>query len=354
MKKNIFICHRPYHILRSCDFIHRERNPEAFNVLITFDVKLAGKDIYQRFSNNNIFYSSFDEVINISSMAVPSIKNIRLFYSYCKNRRKEYRTYIQNHFNADSLYFFSDDEIDIQLLVGLFLENKKKSLKSVLVDEGMVTYSKRTHNSSWKYRLYSKIVTRTIGLKYFNYIGAYGSSNFYNHSIANNPERAFFKQPIDKMPLLSEEVCEKFRKRINVSFYSHYYYLYITTHLTPFEKEKKVINEIKKILAKYGINLYFKLHPQQDEALYKAVYSNDFFIDKSYPVELFYGKKAIIGGIGSSSIYNAVLQGYNAMDLSLLFDSKDLSFASMYGWLDITTIDSYQSFEKQIQIILNN
>lgn len=353
MKKNIFICHRPYHILRSCDFIYRNTDTNTLNVLISFDVKLSGQDVYQRFSKNDIFNSLFDEVIHISRAKVPPVRSFLSFYKFCKNKRREYFSYIRKHLNPDELYFFCDDEVEIQLLIGLFLENKKDSLKSILVDEGMVTYSHRTHNSSWKHVLYIKLITKIIGLKYYNSKGAYGSSNFYNYSYANKPDKAFFKQPINQMPVISEQLCTTLRNRINFPISPNNYYIYVTTPITPFDKEKEVIYGIKNILSKYGIPIYLKLHPQQDEDFYKSVYSNEYFIDKSYPIELFFSSSSIVGGIGSSSIYNAVLQGYNAMDLSLLFDKKDLSFVSLYGWLDITTIESYEAFEKLLKIMIN-
>lgn len=127
------------------------------------------------------------------------------------------------------------------------------------------------------------------------------------------------------------------------------YFLYITTTATPFEKEKEVLEHIKPILDKYNVHLFIKLHPQQDESKYGKMFEGLDFIDKSYPVELFFSSKAIIAGVGSSSLYNASLQGYYSMDISPLFGKTEIGIGSDFEWIKIPVAESYESFEKQIK-----
>lgn len=186
MKKKVFICHRPYHILRSCDIVRRDNDKDVINVLIDFDVKIAGKEEYQRFDSNKIFYSLFDEVINIGRNQPPSITKIHSFRNYCKVKRKEYLPIVKMHSDADVLYFYCDNEVEIQLLLGMFVDKAKKVQKRILVDEGLASYVTWRRHASLKTQLFIRVLCKTIGIRNFNWKWAYGKSTFYNQSLANS------------------------------------------------------------------------------------------------------------------------------------------------------------------------
>lgn len=354
MKKNIFICHRPYHILRCCDIISKGI-PDEINVLIVFDVKVAGKNEFQRFETNKIFYSSFDEVIELDRVKEPSLRDVFGFIRCCINRKNKYIPIVKKHSDLDSLYFFCDNELEIQLLVGLFIKNAKPSLRSILIDEGMVTYSRNTYTASKWVVLYSKLVTFLLGIKRFNTAWAYGASSYYNKSLANEPSRANFREPIEKLLPLSDDICRLFRSKLTSSIVipdNKAYFIYVSQPIKVMEKkEVELIKRMASIASKNDIEFFIKLHPMQDEKTYIEEFGNSMMIEKSYPIELFYSSRVIIGGTVSSSLYNASLQGYKALDLAPLFDMPELGISKSFDWISIKSISDFKMFENVIKDI---
>lgn len=348
MKKNIFICHRPYHILRSCDIINRNYQTGYYNVLITFDVKMAGGLSYQRIKTNEIFYPVFNEVVEYGRGDIPSIKSPTSFFRYCKHKNKEFHDTVIKHSDADTLFFFSDVEVDVELLVGLFINNKQKDILSVLVDEGTATYSTVTHHATRKFKLYSRMVLWLMGLRFFNWEWKYGGSSLYNYSMANMPEKAFFRPPVEKLPVLSEELCAKYRNLLMdkvIIDENKPYFIYVSAYYISFEREVSVIKQTVSMLNRFNVAFYIKPHPLQDETLYKPYQFDDYILEKGYPIELFYGKNAIIGGYNSSALYNAAIQGYRVIDMSPLLGST----GEAEGPFPIPVAYSFEMFETLLQ-----
>jgi len=354
MKKNVYICHRPYHILRCCDMISK-RNHDEINVLIVFDVKVIGKNEYQRFETNKIFYTSFDEVVEMERVKGPSLHDILDFIRCCRERQKRYIPIVKRHSDLNSLYFFCDNELEIQLLVGLFIKQAKSPLESTLIDEGLVTYDTDTYNASKWAVLYSKLITYLLGIKNFNTAWAYGASFYYNKSMANEPSRANFRKPIEKLLPLSDDICRLFRGKLKSSVVipdNKPYFIYVGLPIQKGEeREIDLINRLMSITSKYNIEFFVKLHPMQDENPYLKEFNASIMIEKSYPIELFYSSGVIIGGIHSSSLYNASLQGFKALDLSPLSDMPEFGISQIFDWISIQKVPDFEIFE---DIIKNN
>lgn len=359
MKKNIFICHRPYQILRSCDMIARSYESGYHNILYSFDVKLSKKNQFQRFEVYDIFYSYFDEVTELQRVITPSVRALPEFYRVCKNKRKEYLPLVEKHLDADNVFFFADCELEVELLVGLFREKSPTTLNSILVDEGLVTYSDPDHRYSWKRKIWLKMFSAIAGLKYFNHVWRYGISNLYNKSLANNVEKAiYFHPPVDQLPPLSEKTCSDIRSKITSKYVPDYqkpYFIYADTYEKPFEEDLPVIELLREVLQRNDMNFYIKLHPQQNEEQYRKHFGDNVLLEKGIPVELFFSKKAIIGGTISSSLFNASLQGYKAMDFSYLFPAESrklwgqMPITEQFDWIDIPKIYDIETFERLIR-----
>lgn len=348
MKKNIFICHRPYHILRSCDIISWHKLNDDQNILIVFDVKVAQKKEYQRFNTNKIFYSSFSNVIEMERVNEPSLHNLIAFIKCCLERMRRFKSIAKSYDDIDGLYFFCDNELEIQLLISMFLKENRHPIKRVLVDEGMVTYSKYTYNTSWLVKFYTKIVTTILGLRLFNYTWAYGASLYYNFSLANNPQRSNFRKPIEQLQPISDKICEEFRKKLSLTIKipeKAPYFIYVSQPIKEIEtRENDLLCKLIEITSQYNVPFFIKLHPMQDENKYLAKFGSEVMIEKSYPVELFYGEKVIVGGTGSSSLFNASLQGYKVLDISPLFRASGIGINSDFKWVNIPVVDSLESF----------
>ena len=360
MKKNVFICHRPYHILRSCDIIKNEKDPEEINILINFDVKLAGHELYQDFTSNNIFYSTFNEVVNMTRLKPPTLKSIFSFINYVKDRNNNYLPIVKKHSDLNNLYFFCDNETEIEIIVSMFSERSHTLEKKILVDEGMATYCKGNHSKpSNKSVLLSKIVTRLSGLKCFNYTGRYGDSQLYNYSLANNPEKAFFHHPIEKMHALNDDICEYYRSKLgkyDTISNDNYYFIYVSTNITediPLETEIKVMRDIQLRLKELSIDFYIKLHPQQNESAYFDNFDKKTFIEKGLPIELFFTKRSIIGGVGSSCLFNASLLLYHAVDVSSILGVTSQGLTNNYDWIEISAVKNMDDFIILMNTIIN-
>ncbi len=352
MQKRVFICHRPYHILRSCCIINDNKD-EATNVLITFDVKKLGENSFQRFKTNELFYSSFNQVVELPRTIVPNRRSILEYLKYCGDKQRQYKDLVGGLSDISEVYFFSDDEIEIQLLVDLILRKNEGSIKSVLVDEGVATYLVAGRQASKQYKLYSKFIAFVLGMRHFNYSGIYGKSNLYNYSLANNPEKASFHHPIEKMPPLSEGFCSKIRKGIegfsNIGSDSHYV-IYVGTYLNQIDRELQLINQINAFCSSRYIPFFIKLHPLQEVKTYKDYSSS--MIDKGYPIELFYSTKSIIIGSVSSALYNASLLGCPTFDISSLLGEKEKGVADSLSWTGIINATSMTMLENQINSII--
>ena len=361
MVKNVFVCHRPYHILRSCDIITKLEFNSSYNVLITYDVVQENGVKFQDFKSNNLFYSFFDEVIKVSRVNLPNHRNTLKTIKTYKSLRLEYGDLVSKHYDADSLYFYSDAETEIEIMVGLFWEHKKRYFRSILVDEGLATYSKSDHShASLKGRLYLKSLTALAGVRYFNYSSLYGKSRMYNYSLANNPDKACFRKPIGKLTPLSAELCSSLRAQLSDKYElmdKRLYFIFVGSYDKTLNSDIPVIEGLKSVLDNYGIFFYIKLHPVQNEALHKEYFNKISFIDKGVPIELFFGKNIILGGTCSSSLYYAHIQGLPSFNISPLYKEGELTFDNnlqTIGWADIPEVFSFEDFEGHIKALIAN
>ena len=348
--------------MRCCDIIRSNYAEGCVNILFTYDVKIEKQSEFQRFDSNSVYSSYFDKIVNMARYSLPSVKNFAKLYKFCKERRRDYDIYANTCKDADTIYFFADNELEIVLLVGLIKEKANPSLLCILVDEGLVTYSKTDHKQSWKIMIWMKLFTVVTNLKYFNLYFSYGSSNLYNLSLANYPERAiYFHNPVKYLPPLSEELCMNIREKIrdkNVPDYNYPYYIHIGTYEKSFFDDIPVIREIQSILKAIGVKFYIKLHPQQNESLYQEYFEEGVILEKGYPVELFMGHNSLIGGTISSSLLNASLQGYSAIDISGLYPIEkrkawvQMPITEQFEWINIYSANSYNQFKSIVYSFL--
>ncbi len=362
MNKNIFICHRPYHILRCCDIINNDNSQNVENILFVFDVKLADKNIFQRFETHTIFYPFFDKVEELPREIPPRLRHFKDFIRFCKKTRKEYIPFVDKYNGPDKIYFFADNELEIQIMVGLFLEKSSSSMKSILVDEGLVTYSDNDHKKtkSWIRKIWLNVLFRLSGMHYFNSELIYGSSNLYNLSLANVTEKAiYFHPPVKKLLPLSDGTLDIFRNKIKnkrVPDYLAPYFLYANTYEKSLEDDLPVIKILQKILSRHNVNFYIKLHPQQNEEQYINELGESMILEKGIPIELFFSNNSIIGGTISSSLFNASLQGYEAVDISYLFNADlrthwvQMPITEQFKWIEVSQVHTFDQFED----IINN
>jgi len=354
MSKNVFICHRPYHILRSCDIVSQNNGTETQNILVAFDVVLENNRNYQRFDTNKLFYPCFNEVVEVKREKEPSTRSFFKYIRYGKEKRNYYLDLVNSYFDADNIYFYCDDELEIEIMVSLFKKYGSPSMKRILIDEGLVTYADTSKRLTKKGKLYAWLLYGLMGIKGLNYGRAYGGSSLYNHCLANRPDKANFRHPVGRLRPIADTVLDRLRKNMDGATIDENspYFLYITTSLVPFEKEREIVKGMLVILSKLCIPFYIKHHPQQNVEPFESYLDKNCFLEKGYPVELFFGSKAIIAGVGSSSLLNASLQGFCVLDLAPLFEIQKYSISMLYEWIEIVSVESLSKLETVINGII--
>lgn len=323
--KNLFICHRPYHILRSADIINKLYSNEGIqNILICYNVININTNNYNSQQSISVLDKCFTKRINLTRNDDISIWNILKFRQYYKKKVDSYKEIVSQYSDFDNIYFFSDMEKPIEILVGMLKEKKKNGANIIIVDEGYAAY----YNARpfWK-TIVKSIVVWGGHFKYLNHSANYGHSNLYTAALATFPKLCVFRNvPITKMlPLdtnfLSDILCSY---NIPVNLHNRYI-IYLSTVIDieygvlP-ETEFNVLKKMIQIAEKYGCQFYIKPHPIQDPnyyCLHKEI-SNHVLVSP-LPAEMFFSENATIVSVGSSSLINAKMQGIRAMDLSKLF-----------------------------------
>ena len=321
--KNIFICHRPYHILRSANLIYQNYINDE-NILISFNLIQIESGKYLEHMSFPSVDNYFSKTIFINRNDDVRIWNLFKFLKYYKNKIKDYLPIVDAHKNFTNLFFFSDMERPIEILVGLFKEQGQKGAQIILVDEGLATYFNL--NERGKDIIKSSVV-KLFRLKYLNPKVQYGSSNLYTKAMASYPEQSTFKGNVIKLPILNPDFLNEIINNLNLNInLKNKYLLYLSNILDKSygisrEREIDVLIKLRCIAEKCGYVLYIKPHPVQE-----TWYSSDnemlkpCVVEPSVPAELFYSENGVVVSMGSSGLLNSYMMGVRSFDIGLLFN----------------------------------
>lgn len=323
--KNLFICHRPYHILRSADIINKLYLDEGVqNFLISYNVINVNTNNYHSQQSISVLDRYFTKRIDLARNDDISIWNIFKFRQYYKKKIDSYKTIVDQYSDFDNIYFFSDMEKPIEILVGMLKEKKKYGANITIVDEGYAAYYKA--RPYWK-TIVKSIIVKCGNFKYLNHSANYGQSNLYTAAMATFPKLCVFRKvpivtmtPLDKTFLSNIHSTYKIPINVNTK-----YIIYLSTVIdvefgvSP-ESEINVLKQMILIADKYGCQFYIKPHPIQEVSYYtqNGDISNHVLISP-LPAEVFFSENATIVSVGSSSLINAKMQGVRAIDLTKLF-----------------------------------
>lgn len=325
---NVFVCHRPYHVLRSADLVYnRYNNTNDTNILFKFNVIDVKSKEYRFFQSYPGIEELFDEVILVDRSDDKSIWAPWRYIKYQKSKIEQFRQITQKYSSYDNLFFFSDLEKPIELLVGVFKSRRKETATNYLIDEGVATYV-RTRNSYLK--LPKLLLVMSLRLKYINRSVFYGDSFLYDKALASFPEKALFHGQVEQLPAMSAAFINHIHTNNNLSFFTgDKIFLYVSSMIYECfgisqREEINVLEKIKEIVLGCGGSFYVKPHPVQDSNYYKI--SNridDSVIDVQIPAELLMDERVVVASFGSSSLINASVQGIKAMDLAGIFGKPE-------------------------------
>ena len=346
---NVYICHRPYHILRSCDFVVKQKNQNR-NILISFNVKTVGKGFQNHFRfpqlesfYDEVYYLNRDYEMNIGKWYS------RSFYKYVRTRQKESALLINKIGPIDNVYFFSDTEYPIEILVGAV---KRKTKAAVfLVDEGLVTYEVPQSHSvlerikTWLSNKYLRLIQSDICTS------GYGKSRLYDKAFAYLPDLSVFRNPIEKMEAISEIVLSRtpniLKDKGKILIFASNYAQHIPILKVTDKIEMKVLQNIKLIAEDNGYHFYIKPHPQQEKEEY-AIFK-DSVLDAQFPIEFLFNPDAVIISMFSSALLNAKYCGVPSICITKLFGSD--YFTDTMQKLDIPVVSDFEDFERRIKVI---
>lgn len=346
---NIFICHRSYHILRSIDLIKKQFCEESCqNILISFDII----DIKSKKYNNPLdvldLQSFFYNVISLKRDDEVSIWNVKSFLKYYKKKVSEYNQMIEPYSNFDNIFFFSDKEKPVEIIVGLFKEKKKEQSKITIVDEGIAAY---TIKRNYFKNILKKGIVKLFNLKYLSSSYYYGGSSLYTNSLATFPEKSVFKG-ISKhlLPMTSFQDIDLGELKIpNGNYFVYVSNLLPYVHNIKKEVEIDILKKIKTVLLSNDFQLLIKPHPVQEDNYYDCFQGE--IINKFFPTELFFSNKAIIGSIYSSSLINSILSGIDTVNLASLFGierkNEIINWLNIDSPINLLSLDSYLKNKKK-------
>ena len=305
--KNLFICHRPYHMLRSANMIYENYINEE-NILISYN-------LIQIESQKYLDYISFPSIENYFSKKIVLDRNddIRIwslfkFLKFYKKKIIDYTPLVDCHMDFDNLFFFSDMERPIEILVGLFKDKGSPKSQLILVDEGTAAYY---HLNKRQQSLIKSFIVKTFNLKYLNPYVQYGASNLYTRALASYPELSVFKGEVLKLPPLNPDFLNKILLEMTLNLnLKNRYIIYLSNILDKSygisrEREIDVLMHLKIIAEKCGYLFYIKPHPVQETWYYSETEDlKPCIVDASVPAELLYSENGIIVSMWSSGLLN--------------------------------------------------
>ena len=320
----LFICHRPYHVLRSAQIISllRENKIACKNVMIGFNVySYAGGNI----GTNKVIYNDYDHIFNYTNYfdeVVQFDRKDEVSISDYKNFKKYYTTSILvfdktlARFGAiDYVFFFSDKEKPVEMLVSIC--KKKFNSKAILIDEGIASYITL---SNFKENVLKKMVIYFGGFRLLSKSSHYGGSGLYDFGLSNFPNHSFLKTRTFKIPLLvKEKIFDLFNPLAmsQLQLTNKKCILYISggtslqavkdlgRYYLPLEEELAVLKKMSQWAQINQYSLVIKEHPILSKGMYDNIKGATIIKEAMMPAELFFSSSCVVISTTSSVLLNA-------------------------------------------------
>jgi len=340
--KNIFICHRPYHVIVAASIISiiKQLSNETVNVGYLFDVVKfifsREKRKFQYYSCANIFKCDkiFDRILCIPRDNEVRIWNIVKFFIYYHTTVKKFTKLIKAEKKISNVFIFSDKEKPIEILASISKSLYKTRI--ILIDEGVVSHFLNKNNIKDKVKKY---LVKILNLKYISSTIKYGHSNIIDYHLSFDPQNTHFNNiNIIKMPIINIDKLKAIIK-IDIPSIKRKTVLYISNALSEgnvmkYDREIQKVKEICMHLYELGFNTIIKPHPVEIVGKFNTLKKFDYieiFNDEFLPAEIFFNEKNIhiICGITSSALLNSARLGKSTISLLHLFGIYDNSLENI-------------------------
>ena len=316
---NLFICHRPYHYLFSAYIAKNHFCNNTINYCINFDVYTYSTNSNKvNYEDKNLKLTRYDEIIKKRSIFKKvylftrrnevSIWHIKMFFNYYRNTVLEYSKFISNFNEINNVYFFSDKEKPIEILVLLLKRHFNPNI--YLIDEGIVSCSYKSNNIK---RMLKYLIVHLLNFKYIGDNYNYAQSNIYDYFVSTYGK--IINIPLRKKKINIENInIDVIRPYLNIYIpkYTKMSILYISSPLSEdrydYSLELSKIKMISEFWKKQGYEFIIKMHPLENNDKFISLrnISNVKVIDnKIFPVDLLFQDFEIITGLSSSALLNA-------------------------------------------------
>lgn len=329
----LFICHRPYHVVRSSQILQlieqKYENVRAY--IITCNVyNYAGggvgsdSQIFNSYAHLFNYGALYQKHIEFDRSGEPRIWNIFAYVEYHRKTIEKIRKLLLNLDPIDNVFFFSDKEKPIEMMVSL----AKEIYESVnfLVDEGLVTYDSRKFVIR---NLLKRAIIWVFRLRNISRSFNYGQSNLFDYSLSSLPEKSVIQSGIKfKLPVLDNgRIGMVFKNKIELP--NSKFVLYVSSGLgwSYFYKNSHIeidfLNRLVSSMDECGYRLTIKVHPNEPLNRYSSVKGAMIVSDPFVPAELLFSRYSIVLSQYSSTLLNAKLCGVPCACLVKLIELRD-------------------------------
>jgi len=338
--KLLFICHRPYHVLRSAQIIKvlRDHSLNFNTLLFNFNVYTYNEDIneqqdikYSEYGYLFEYRNYFDEVLDFDRADEVRIWNLFKFRKYYKKKVVEYTKILGREEDIQYTFFFSDKEKPIEILVCLARNIYNSQI--ILIDEGIASYLDTTNIIQ---KILKYLVVTIGGFKYISRSNDYGKSNIYDYSLSSMPNHSNLGGIKYELPLINTEATiDLFNKETLkkmkmpnskiILYVSGASTLHICRELGMYyltkEEESKILEAITNWAVENDYEVIIKQHPIEKQGKYSKIeYSKiekaHIIDDKFIPAELYFGIDTVIISTTSSVLINAAMVGIISISIA--------------------------------------
>ena len=318
----------------------RESSPDLRADLISLDVFdfSSGKpgSSNQRFNSYAHLFKYdgyFNRAVDLSRNGENRIWDVPAFVLYYGREVDRCRSVLTQLGPEDVVFFFSDKEKPVEILVSLSKE--LWCSRTVLVDEGIVTYKS---SREWFQSILKFFIVKGLGLKYISRSYHYGRSGLYDLSLSSLPEQSVLNGP-GNFRLPSFQAGDVAGLVSNDDFVlTGRYVLYVSSALEqaigyPPEREIAFLQTLIDALDRIGYRVVVKPHPVEPRSKFQALGQATIIREHLLPVEIFFCDDSVILSAISSSLINASRAGVPTASLSTIM--------GVYG----KDVDSLRKFE---------
>ena len=266
---------------------------------------------YTRFEHILNHKEIFDRTESLTRADEPRIWRLGRFERYYRERVDQFGRLLDVLGPVDNVFFFSDKEKPVEILIALAKE--KFQSQSVLVDEGVVSYS---YKEKPLQELVKRLIVKAAGLRYISDSVRYGGSTLFDIFLTYN--REYVALPVKHIEEMAPVTFSGLKPFLQFALIERNprTALFVSSalggHLITQEEEFALIRHVCQLWHQQGYQVVLKPHPLERDGKYealKAIPNLSIFDHRLIPTELLVEEVDVVLGVNSSSLLNVARMG---------------------------------------------